>query len=374
MPSFRPTEPWPANPHTLAKIELVRRYVGKWVAIVGRSIKKRHMLVIDGFAGPGIYEGGEHGSPMAAIQAASKSMAIAKNAKEWQAGDIYFELVELNKHMFESLHQQTESLTIPGDIHVNLRHGPFEAKFSDIKLANSWAFTHDHPLFAFIDPFGAKGVPFKLVRDILSSGASELLLNLDADGIARIESYRSEGNVRLLNELFGDTLWVEEIDENGPFADRCRSILQAYRNRLHQIPGIRYSFPFEIQQSSRLPLYFLLFASKHQRGIEKMKETMREIGQDGSLRFCDAWNGQRSMFRDDDPNDWAMKLHRRFAGPEGIGWQEIVDFTLNETPFLTPKSMLRVLDSTDMLEVTGSNPSRKRNTFPDGTIKFIKFK
>jgi three-Cys-motif partner protein len=374
MPSFRPKAPWSADPHTLAKIELVSRYVEKWVAIVGRSFKGRRILLIDGFAGPGIYQDGEIGSPIAAIQAASKSMAIAKNAKAWRAGDIYFELVERNKMMFESLRFQTESVSVPDGIHMTLRHGSFEKMLAEIRIAEPWAFTHDHPLFAFVDPFGAKGVPFELVREILGSATSELFLNLDANGIARIESYRTAGNVKLLNELFGDVSWVNDIDENSPFIDRCRSILSAYRARLHKIPGVRYSFPFEIQQTAGIPDYFLLFATRHQRGIEKMKEAMREIGQDGSLRFCDAWNEQRLLFRDDDPADWATKLHKEFVDVERIGWQEIVDFTLNETPFVSPKAMLRVLDTRDMLEVTSSNPNRKRNTFPDGTIQFIKFR
>jgi len=376
MPSFKPKAPWSADPHTLAKIELVGRYVGKWVSIVGRAsaFKGRNILLVDGFAGPGIYRDGEIGSPIAAIQAASKSMAIAKNTGAWQAGNIYFELVERSKAMCDSLQDQIDALELPEGIRVSVRRGAFEKELHGIRKTNPWAFQRSFPLFAFVDPFGAKGVPFSAIREILGSGTSELFLNLDADGIARIESYRTAGNTKLLNDLFGDALWVDEIREATTFTERCRLIMSAYRSRLHQIPGVKYSFPFEVQQSIGLPDYFLLFATMHQRGIEKMKESMKEIGQDGSLRFCDAWNGQRSLFRDDDPADWAMKLRKTFARDERVAWKEIVDFTLNETPFVNPKAMLRVLDSSDLLEVTSSNPNRKQNTFPDGTIQFVKFR
>jgi three-Cys-motif partner protein len=375
MPSFKPKAPWSADPHTLAKIELVGRYVGKWVSIVGRAgaFRGRKILIVDGFAGPGVYSDGELGSPIAAIRAASASMAIAKNAGAWQADEVYFELVERSRPMYESLQSQIGALEIPKGIHVSIRHGSFEKQLHEIRGARPWAFRHGFPLFAFVDPFGAKGVPFSAVREVLGSGTSELFLNLDADGIARLESYRTDGNTRLLNELFGDVLWVEEIKNAVTFTERCRLILTAYRSRLHQIPGVKYSFPFEIQQFPGLPDYFLLFATMHQRGIEKMKESMMEISQDGSLRFCDAWNGQRSLFRHDDPADWATKLREAFAGAEKVAWQAVVDFTLNETPFVNPKAMLRVLDSTGLIEVTSSNPNRKRNTFPDGTIQFIKF-
>ena len=47
-------------------------------------------------------------------------------------------------------------------------------------------FMAQHPLFVFIDPFGATGVPFSTVKQLLASPCSEVLLNLDADGIGRI--------------------------------------------------------------------------------------------------------------------------------------------------------------------------------------------
>lgn len=373
MPSFRPTEPWPADPHTLAKIELVSRYVGKWISIVGRYFKGKQILFIEGFAGPGIYKDGERGSPIASIQAVSKSMSIAKNSNAWRAGDVYVELVERERKIFESLQHQVESVAMPHDIHVTMRNGSFDKEFQDIRNANPWAFRNGYPLFAFVDPFGAKGAPFSLIRELLGSGTSEVLLNLDADGITRIESYRTASNIKLLNKIFGDVKWINDIDPSKPFKERCRMILSAYRTRLHQIPGVKYSFPFEMQQSPGLPDYFLLFATKHQRGIEKMKETMKSIGQDGSLRFCDAWNGQTSLFREDDPNVWATKLHAQFKDQGLVPWQDIVDFTLNETPFENPKAMLRVLDSASKLDVTSSNPNRRRCTFPDKTIQSIRF-
>ena len=53
-------------------------------------------------------------------------------------------------------------------------------------------FCKSHPLFVFIDPFGATGAPFSVVREILKSGCSEVLINLDADGIARIYRAKDE--------------------------------------------------------------------------------------------------------------------------------------------------------------------------------------
>src|SRR4051794_17699157 len=55
-------------PHTAAKHLLLRRYLDRWFPILG----KYHTRInyIDGFAGPGEYEGGEPGSPILALESA----------------------------------------------------------------------------------------------------------------------------------------------------------------------------------------------------------------------------------------------------------------------------------------------------------------
>src|SRR5436305_15157217 len=66
---------WRANPHTIAKHRILSGYLKAWMPILSRrygasSRKPREILFIDGFAGPGRYEGGEDGSPIIAIKAA----------------------------------------------------------------------------------------------------------------------------------------------------------------------------------------------------------------------------------------------------------------------------------------------------------------
>ena len=60
---------WELEPHTRAKHEILKRYLQAWVPILslGRFPK---VLYVDGFAGPGIYSGGEPGSPIIALRAA----------------------------------------------------------------------------------------------------------------------------------------------------------------------------------------------------------------------------------------------------------------------------------------------------------------
>ncbi len=66
---------WPLEPHTAAKHAILKYYLQAWAPIMTSQAAKvrgpsRPIRFIDGFAGPGVYAGGEDGSPLLAIKAA----------------------------------------------------------------------------------------------------------------------------------------------------------------------------------------------------------------------------------------------------------------------------------------------------------------
>src|SRR5687768_1930123 len=58
---------WDLDPHTIAKHRILRRYVDAWLPIMASY--PRRLVLIDGFAGPGRYRGGEDGSPVILLKA-----------------------------------------------------------------------------------------------------------------------------------------------------------------------------------------------------------------------------------------------------------------------------------------------------------------
>ena len=57
---------WPLEPHTRGKHLVLKSYLDAWFPIMGSW--NGRILFIDGFAGPGEYEGGEEGSPLIALR------------------------------------------------------------------------------------------------------------------------------------------------------------------------------------------------------------------------------------------------------------------------------------------------------------------
>jgi len=62
---------WPIEPHTEAKLAILRKYLDAWIPILARW--NQQILYVDGFAGPGEYVGKDglpkDGSPLIAIKA-----------------------------------------------------------------------------------------------------------------------------------------------------------------------------------------------------------------------------------------------------------------------------------------------------------------
>jgi three-Cys-motif partner protein len=371
MPPKKQPIIWPAEPHTIAKIRILQKYLYSWFQIVGRTFRGKDIWFVDGFSGPGKYTNFAQGSPLAAIAAAKPALGDA--ATSWAAGKIHLVFIEENEKRFLVLQEQVEEIPEDSRIEFHLYNSTFEKGIQSLREDFPAPFNTPIPFFVFIDPFGATGAPFSLVSSILQSRSSEVLINLDADGIARIFlAEKSANSEDVLNEIFGNDKWKSALQRGEPFDVTCRKVLELYKENLRAISGVNYIFPFEMRTTSDGLNYFLLFASQHPTGLVKMKESMKSLDQDGSYRFVDAHVGHPSLFRFDTPEEYADKLLNFFDG-KTVPYGPINDWALNESPFVNPKSMLSVLDERGQLTVTSSDPKRRKKTFNEEKLLSIHF-
>lgn len=89
---------WKVPPHTLAKHEILRKYLQRWMPIISSSRFFSGMVYIDGFSGPGVYMKGEPGSPLVALRVA--------NGLKYK-GSISLKLIEERADRVASLEEET---------------------------------------------------------------------------------------------------------------------------------------------------------------------------------------------------------------------------------------------------------------------------
>ena len=354
---------WEAKQHTIAKIEMLRSYLFAWLSIIGARFARQDLWYIDGFAGPGEYTNFLDGSPVAALKTAEA--AIKQTGNRWTAGCVHCVFIEEDSARFRHLQQRLASIPENPQVSRYPYHGTFVDGVNALSREAVNPFTAKQPLFAFVDPFGPEGLSFETVRVLLARPACEVLVNLDSDGISRVYQAGESANHReRLNEVFGDDVWETQLAGIGQQTQAARKIVAMYKERLRAIPNVRYVFAFEMRSKKNTIDYHLVFASQHPTGLEKMKEVMKRLDQDGSYCFSDDSVGQDTMFRFDDPAIHAKQLMSHFQG-QAATYEQVRDYALNESPFPNPKGMLKSLEATNKITVTGVRSDRRKGTFPE---------
>jgi three-Cys-motif partner protein len=355
---------WQAPPHTIAKIEMLTGYLSAWFSILGTSPKfsKQPLWYIDGFAGPGEYENYKEGSPIAALKAAHGALTTA--GPRWLAGDIHCVFIEQDDERCENLKRRIAAVQVNRRIKPLPIRATFVDGINELRKQVANPFEPARPLFAFVDPFGPTGLSFAAVRDLLARPACEVLVNLDSDGISRI--YRAGEDARHvvhLDDVFGDSSWAGEFRRVNHQSELARAAVSLYKRKLRALPNIRYCFSFEMRSKKQTIDYHLVFASQHPLGLEKMKEAMRKIDQDGSYCFSDDSVGQHTLFRFNDPATHAKQMVKHFRG-QSVAYAAVNDYALNESPFSNPKKMLKALEDAGLIVVAATR-ARKKGTFPE---------
>lgn len=363
---------WDADSHTLAKIAILNGYLDAWFPILGTKISKS-LVYIDGFAGPGKYRCGAAGSPMVAIQAARSG--LDRSGDKFLSEKVHLFFVEKDPRRHAHLRTLISGTTADSPrLEV---HEPINAEFStalpEIIRSIPTAFHGDSPVFVFADPFGATGMPFHVLKEAVKGSSAELLINLDADGIRRIYQASNINHASQLSELFGCDDWIAFDACGNDHHKLHREILALYKKQIRKIDGMKYVWQFGMRGLRNTLSYYLVFATKNPLGMEKMKESMKHISQNGSYSFSDASVDQEHlMFNADDISIFSEALWQNFFN-KSISYSLANDFALNETPFTNPKSMLAKLEFDGKLEVQATR-KRSKGKFPADAIKSISFR
>jgi three-Cys-motif partner protein len=380
-----PMPSWIAQPHTVAKIDILRGYLNAWFPILGSSTPKLPMFYVDGFAGPGRYVEGQEGSPLVALECAKGALISGFRANRWIAGHVYCLFVETKPSTLALLESELPGTPEHAWIHHKTFLGDFDPVLETLRRDYPTAFG-DAPLFVFLDPFGPTGLSFKTVTSILNSPKSEVLLHFDADGAARMIRALDKGFNRSsqesLTQVFGDESWrsvsTEHSGTNQSFEDTTRDLVGLYLRRLRSVAGFAYPFQMITPSGTHDSEvgYYLIFATNHPRGIAKMKAVMKTVGQDGRYRFSNFLSRQPLLFNPaaSKVSD-AENLHQYFQGTTNVTWNQIMSYTLNDTGLISPKTMLKFLEDRGLINVrlTVVDVLRKPSTYPDRLHRQLRF-
>lgn len=352
------------HPHTRAKHEILNRYLQAWLPILTQSGFPQ-VLYVDGFAGPGRYVGGADGSPLIALKA-----AVGQQQNIPPTSVVSFRFIERDEDRSEFLSNLVSEIQVPSRFDVKVSGGREFAEVFDEILTKLEQRAKFPPTFAFIDPFGWKGVPFRLIARLMQNSSCEVMITFMYEEINRfIGLANQEAN---FTEFFGTDEWQPGIGISQPQA-RGRFFHDLYVRQLRNAANVQFVRSFEMRNDSDVTDYFLFYGTNNNAGLKKMKEAMWKVDQSGEFSFSDATDpNQMVLFGSDTQSRVLDLLTAAFQGKQTTVGQ-IEDYVLRETPYREThyKRVLKDLEAAQppRLEVISPPASRRRGTFPAPEMK-----
>lgn len=276
---------WKLEPQTAGKHRVLRAYLDAWLPILG-SIPKP-ILFIDGFAGPGRYEGGEDGSPIIALKAFRDHKDAASII-----GPVRFVFIEIDPERHAALTAEIAALDapLPAKAEVYQYCDRFEEHVGEALSRLDAEKRTAVPMLCMADPFGADGIPLALFQRILRNEHSELFITVMASFIRRFgEQPEFE---RALTALYGDESWRPLVAIADP-AEKQRALLDRYEQRLRDA-GARYVIRFDLFDGATY-VYSIFFATNNLLGCERMKDAIWKVMPDGNFEYRDRDQAQLTL-------------------------------------------------------------------------------
>lgn len=357
---------WASTRPTQAKHKILRTYLDAWLPILGAGrYAHQHLVLIDGFAGPGRYSGGEPGSPLIMLSAYLDHPATLD-------ATAHFFFIEEDHKRCDHLRGEIAKLTLPPKVHVEIIEGSFVEEFPVLIERLTKDFGELPPTFAFIDPFGAEEIPYALSTPLLQIPRCEVLVYFPVGFLARFAEQPEFKPI--LDSLYGGEQWKQALGDPD-FEARKRILHDLFLAELQR--RVSWARSFEITPAAEAGgnTYYLFFGTGSRMGLRRMKDAMWKVDPEAGQAFRDSTLADHLVLFEHAPDlDRLRDMLREKFGTKHFTIEEAEEFTLLETPFRDNghlKPTLKAAEAAKALEV--QRPAgRRAGSFTAGTrMRFV---
>jgi three-Cys-motif partner protein len=274
-----------------------------------QSSWKTSATYIEGFAGPGVYQEGEPGSPVVAVEVFLRRREFLDDGKK-----LTMVLVEEQAQRLESLKVEMSKAIArfgpkPSTLRLHYERGDCDGI---VRPVLSRPRPDRGPVFAFLDSFGGPDVPFDLTRTIARLPSSEVLVTFGTSFFTRfgqVDAHQASGD-----QAFGGTAWRKVRDL--PAKEKKPFLVSIYRQSL-KAAGFSYVISFEMLDERSNDLHLIFGTSSH-KGLEKMKDAMWKVDPVRGVHFRDPLDPAQ-MTIDFEPHPHLEPLQRAILAELALG-------------------------------------------------------
>lgn len=356
---------WRLEPHTKAKHDLLRSYLNAFFPIVSQGQwGTKRLVFLDGFAGPGIYEDGEPGSPIIAMR------AIAEATVDLTGCEFVLIFVEHRADRVASLRTEIDNFREANGgldhIRTHVIEGTFIETAEEVLASLEASGSRLAPTFAMIDPFGFGGAPMDLIRCLLAFPKCEVFFNLMLDFVNW--HVTTDTVFDHMEDLFGTTDFARVPPAGDP--NRHDFLISLYGDQLRDFAGFDFVSRFRLVNLRGRP-NVMFHGTRHRKGLEKIRSTMWALDPVEGDRFDarDDPNLQTLFGGEVDLDPLRTAIVEKFTG-QTVTIEQLEDFVLFETGFDPSKHLkkqsLVVLEGEGWIDgvENADGRNRRKNSFP----------
>ena len=256
-------EKWVYTQHAAAKHEILRRYLGAWLPILGSAHPK--LVIYDGFAGRGRYRDGEDGSPVLTFKRACEAVDAGRPQ------EVSIRCVEYDRDNYDHLKG------VIGELHhevvtIDARHDRFDVVANEVADYETSFAGGSRPHTADIllrRPVRLLRIHLETLGRLLAVKRWEVLLTFMVRDMRRfLEQPNFEAP---LTEFFGGDTWRECTGAE----DREQCLLLRFSQTVRERGIARFATPFRVfEDARRQTLYYLVHLTNEPLGMREMKKAM----------------------------------------------------------------------------------------------------
>jgi len=230
---------------------------------------KHRIIIVDVFAGQGIFEDGEKGSPLIICETAEKHVPNQYLAIFVNKDKVSHQKLEMALKGYVKRRKAIPILGSSQDLLKELSHVVGEAT-----------------LLIYLDPFGLKGCEFDLLKPYLGRNrrfSTEVIINMSVPTLHRLCTFKAVKEKRVTNqtkklnqrltEIFDGDYWQEIMWSDLPSADKEQQLVERYVDILKKYLPYAGFCPVREMRGKRVK-YYIIFCSRHKDALLLMNDIM----------------------------------------------------------------------------------------------------
>jgi three-Cys-motif partner protein len=254
---------------SLLKDTVIGHYLEPYLKKIKELNKK--IILVDSFAGPGVFADGSKGSPL----------IICESAEKYLLGNYEVYLINKNPDHHTELSQNLKKYIDSGKVHT------INTPADEFLLSLAKHIT-DEVVFIYLDPFGVVGIEYASILPFLNrskSYSTELIINLSVPTILRlscVDSFSAKGFTpeiiskhNTLTKVFGGDYWKNFLlNSAADTYERIEELLEVYKGKLEEYyKYVGYCPVYATDERSKMK-YCIFFVSRHQDAKFLMNDIM----------------------------------------------------------------------------------------------------